>query len=267
MSVASLASEGDRLQRRELAAALVLPDLVDGRADVAVAVEVDRAERTFVVDVLVCPEERDRLLQLCERHLLAGRAADPDEVALDLRGRSRAAPHGREKCHVRGVERGSLEAGVGLGTVHLPVPERVEGVAGGAARSARRGAAEADDRAADRVEGLSVLERLGHQRTRRVPPPRADARRRELLERLREVDDHPALRAARDELLRLGVERRLVGVPREGGADLSAELLPLGDEERLERRAERVVAGAHVDGRALAELLDRGLREYLALQR
>ena len=56
-----------------------------------------------------------------------------------------------------------------------------------------------------------------------------------------------------DELSRLGVEVRLVGVPGDVDADLAAELLVLGDEELLQRRAERVVARADVDGRALAE--------------
>ena len=111
------------------------------------------------------------------------------------------------------------------------------------------------------------LQRLGHERLRRVPLARPHERRGELQERLGEVDDHPAGRVARDELPRLGVERRLVGVPRDVDADLAAELLPLRDEELLERRAEGVVARADVDGRALAELLERRLREHLALQR
>ena len=70
-----------------------------------------------------------------------------------------------------------------------------------------------------------------------------------------------------DELARLGVEGRLVGVPRDVDADLAAELLVLRDEQLLERRAEGVVACADVDGRALAERVDRRLREHLALQR
>src|SRR5947207_2975620 len=73
--------------------------------------------------------------------------------------------------------------------------------------------------------------------------------------------------AGEAEQLRIRIERRLIGIPRERGADLAAERLPLGDEQLLERGAERVVAGADVDGRTLAELLERGGRQHLALQR
>ena len=68
--------------------------------------------------------------------------------------------------------------------------------------------------------------------------------------------------------LRLGVEVRLVRVPEHVVPDLAAErLVLLGDEQRLQRGAEGVVARADVERRALAERPTRRLREHLALER
>ena len=73
---------------------------------------------------------------------------------------------------------------------------------------------------------------------------------------------HPAGFAVH-ELRGVRVEVRLVRVPRDRGADRPAELLPLGDEERLQRRSERVVSGADVERCALAELRHRGTASTL----
>src|SRR5581483_2169740 len=110
----SLALEGERLQRRELAVPVVLPDLVHGGADVAVRVEIDRAERTLVVDLLVLLQQCDRLPELEKGDLRTGWTGNRDQVALDLRGRSRAGLHRGEERHVGGVEGGALEPGVRL---------------------------------------------------------------------------------------------------------------------------------------------------------
>src|SRR5207253_10475952 len=156
----SLALEGERLQRRELAAAVVLPDLVHGRADVAVGVEVDWTERTLVIDVLVLPQQRDRLPELQEGDLCPRRTGDRDEVALDLRWRCRARLHRGEERDVRGVEGGAFETGVRLRSLHVFGPGRVEGVARRTARGARRGTGESDHGLANPVEGRTVLQRL-----------------------------------------------------------------------------------------------------------
>src|SRR5205814_8917704 len=156
---------------------------------------------------------------------------------------------------------GALEAGVRLRSLDVPFP--VGGERGSRRSAGRAGssAAEPDDRIADRVEHRGVAERLSHERLRGVPLAAADERRHELLERLGEVDDHPAGRVSARELRRLAVEVRLVGVPGDVDADLAAELLEAVDEELLQRRAERVVASADVDRRALAERVEHRLRE------
>src|SRR5204863_7514315 len=159
------------------------------------------------------------------------------------------------------------EAGVRLRSLDVRLP--VGGERGSRRSAGRAGssAAEPDDRIADRVEHRGVAERLSHERLRGVPLAAADERRHELLERLGEIDDHPAGGIAARELPRLAVEVRLIRVPRDVDADLAAELLVASDEQLLERRTEGVVPRADIELRALAEGVDRGLREQFALQR
>src|SRR2546430_7460966 len=109
-----LASEGDGPERVDLALGRVLPDLEHRRADVAVRVEVDRAERAFVVDVLSRPQEPDRLAELEIRDLRTRWAGDRDQVDLDLRRRRRAGLERGEEGDVRSVEGRALEARVRL---------------------------------------------------------------------------------------------------------------------------------------------------------
>src|SRR3954447_11074030 len=125
-AAASLPPEGERPQRRDVAAAVVLPDLVHGRADVAVLVEVDRAERTLVVDLLVRKHELDRLRQRLERHLRTGRPRHGNQVVPDLRRRRGAAAQRGEERDVRGVERRAFEPGERLCALDRLVPEDVE---------------------------------------------------------------------------------------------------------------------------------------------
>ena len=184
-------------QRVDRVAALVLPDLEHRRADVAVAIEVDGAERPLVVHVLARAEQLDRLVQRQERDLRARRARDRTKIRLDPRRRGRARLHCGEERDVRRIHRSPLEAGVRLraGDVLLPVGR--ERLPGRPARSARGRAAQALHGIADLREHVGVADRLGHEGLARAPLARADERRRELLERVREVDDHPPCRVAR----------------------------------------------------------------------
>src|SRR6476646_3048839 len=118
--------EGDRLQGVDLAGGRVLPDLEHGRADVAVTVEVDRAEGALVIDLLACADQLDRLLHLKVGDLDARRAGHPDEIRLDLRRRRRARPQRCEECDVLGVERRAFETGVRLRARYVLLPVRRE---------------------------------------------------------------------------------------------------------------------------------------------
>ena len=118
-------------------------------------------------------------------------------------------------------------------------------------------AAQTLHRIADLVQRLRVPEGLDPERLVGAPLPAADERRRELLEGVREVDDHPSRWIAVNELPGVRVEVRLLGVPGDRGADRAAEPLPLGHEQRLQRLPERVVPRPDVELRALAELRQR----------
>src|SRR5206468_4593312 len=136
----------------DLAGGRVFPDLEHGRADVALRVEVDRAEGALVVDLLACPDQLDRLRHLQVGDLDTGWSGDRDEVRLDLRRRRRARLQRGEERDVRGVERRALETGVRLRARHVFLPVRGERGAGRAPRGTGSGAAKSDDRVADRVE-------------------------------------------------------------------------------------------------------------------
>ena len=82
----------------------------------------------------------------------------------------------------------------------------------------------------------------------------------ELLEGRAEVDEEPAVRLALDDLLRLGVERRLLVIVDDELRHGAAAGLPRFLEDRGQRGPVAVVAGGDVDLRRLAEFFRKQMR-------
>ena len=112
----------------------------------------------------------------------------------------------------------------------------------------------------------AVVQRVGAKTLRRVPFAGAGQRQRELLERVAEIDEQPAVGVALDELLRLAVERWLRLVVDNEFGDRAAALRPGVLEHGGEVRPVRIVARTHVDLRAHAEGIADHLGEHAALQ-
>ena len=111
----------------------------------------------------------------------------------------------------------------------------------------------------------AVVQRIGAETLGRVPFAGARQGLGELLEGGAEIDEEPAVRLAVDDLLRFGVERRLLVIVDDELRHRAAAGLPHVLEDRGKRGPVAVVAGRDVDLRRLAEFLGQEMGENLAL--
>src|SRR6266545_146337 len=113
--------------------------------------------------------------------------------------------------------------------------------------------------------GGAVIESVGAEALRGVPFTCPGKRLGQLLESLAEIDEQPAVRVAVGDLLRLGIEGRLVLIVDDEFWDRPAAGRPGVLEDRREGGTVAVIARGNIDLCLGSELLPDDMGKHLAL--